>query len=135
MAAMNSSGSISKASGQGTSGGLLLGFSDCVPKGAAGEVYVAPLHRLRGVHAVTNKMYWHFEPLAGTQFGSTDVITMNVLDEFQPIIWKSIQNYIAGSRLSDVLVWVHNPCATNADGDPTALPNVTAIEISVESAS
>jgi len=131
MASMNSSASRSSAAARGVGGGLLLGFSTCAVDGAAGVSYIAAQHRLRAVHCKAGKMNWHFEPMAGAQYGNTDVITMDVLDELQPMIWKFVQNYIGGSNVSDVLTWIHNPCALDSDGKPTALPGVTAMTIVV----
>lgn len=127
------------AAARGIGGGLLLGFSDCgtEDKGSAieGETYVAPLNRLRAVHHKADKMYWHFEPIIGTQAGNTDIIELALDSALATPVWSNIAYMIGGDDVGDTFVWVHNKCSRgdDVDGNPVLIPNVTGITITLAS--
>ena len=123
--------SIKTAANKGLGGGLLLGFSTCTPGGAAGQTYVAPLHRLRGVHVTAGEVYFHFEPLSGTVKTLTDVIKMTIADEYSVQFWITVANVMGGKRSGDTFIWLYNECATDQLAMPQTINNVTAITITL----
>ena len=123
--------SIKTAANKGLGGGLLLGFSTCTAGGDAGQTYVAPLHRLRGVHEIEGAVYFHFEPLSGTVKTGTDVIKMTIADQYSVQFWITVANVMGGKRSGDTFIWLHNDCATDQLGMPQTINNVTAVTITL----
>jgi len=117
------------ASSKGLGGSLLLGFSTC--GNVAGETYIAPLHRLRGVTGKSGSITFKFEPLAGAVATGSDIIVMSVADEYATSFWSTIANTIGGRAAGDTFVWVQNECATDYLGNNQAIAHVTNMTITL----
>ena len=135
MRSMNLSANMG-AGEKGVGGSLLLGFSTCASAEAreSGDIYVAPMHRLRGIHynETETALFWHFEPIGGSGLGQTDQVKMTIdAQNVKAKVWRFIANNIGSVRQGDTIVWVYNQCNEGIHQEPSLINDVTAVTITL----